>query len=32
MEAWALENVRLAITVGKFKSPVPEQADLPEDA
>jgi hypothetical protein len=32
MEAWALENVRLAITVGKFKSPVPEQADLPESA
>ncbi|KAJ5305079.1 uncharacterized protein N7443_004739 [Penicillium atrosanguineum] len=28
MEEWAIENVRLALTTGKLKSPVPEQADL----
>ncbi|KIL95349.1 hypothetical protein FAVG1_00085 [Fusarium avenaceum] len=28
MEAWALENARLAITEGKLKSIVPEQQDL----
>lgn len=28
MEVWAIENVRLALTAGKLKSPVPEQADL----
>ncbi|KAF4988704.1 hypothetical protein FGRMN_9597 [Fusarium graminum] len=28
MEAWALDNVRLAITEGKLKSIIPEQRDL----
>ncbi|KAJ5905459.1 2-hydroxyacid dehydrogenase [Penicillium subrubescens] len=28
MEEWAMENVKLAITTGKLKSPVPEQVDL----
>ncbi|KAJ5380227.1 2-hydroxyacid dehydrogenase [Penicillium cataractarum] len=28
MEEWAIENVKLAITTGKLKSPVPEQVDL----
>ncbi|KAJ5779508.1 hypothetical protein N7457_007228 [Penicillium paradoxum] len=28
MEEWAIENIRLALEVGKLKSPVPEQADL----
>lgn len=28
MEVWAIENVCLALTAGKLKSPVPEQADL----
>ncbi|KAJ5454376.1 2-hydroxyacid dehydrogenase [Penicillium daleae] len=28
MEEWAIENVTLAITTGKLKSPVPEQVDL----
>lgn len=28
MEAWAIENARLAITEGKLKSIVPEQQDL----
>lgn len=28
MEEWAIENIRLGLTTGKLKSPVPEQADL----
>jgi len=28
MEEWAIDNVRLAVTTGKLKSPVSEQVDL----
>ncbi|OOQ91021.1 putative 2-hydroxyacid dehydrogenase UNK4.10 [Penicillium brasilianum] len=28
MEEWAIENVKLTVTTGKLKSPVPEQRDL----
>ncbi|KAJ6048622.1 uncharacterized protein N7446_011305 [Penicillium canescens] len=28
MEEWAIENISMALQVGKLKSPVPEQADL----
>jgi glyoxylate reductase len=28
MEEWAIDNIRMALEVGKLKSPVPEQADL----
>ncbi|OGE48230.1 hypothetical protein PENARI_c031G09240 [Penicillium arizonense] len=28
MEEWAIENISMALRVGKLKSPVPEQADL----
>ncbi|KAJ5138604.1 uncharacterized protein N7515_003452 [Penicillium bovifimosum] len=28
MEEWAIDNIRMALEVGKLKSPVPEQVDL----
>lgn len=28
MEEWNIDNLRMAVTTGKLKSPVPEQVDL----